>query len=54
MWWRWRQCRHKDIWMEVHPKRFKIFSLENQLCSGAETAPRGALVKHRGWWHPAR
>ena len=30
--WRWAQQRHTDKWTGVHPKRFKIFRWEDQLC----------------------
>ena len=45
--WRWAQQRHTDKWTGVHPKRFKIFRWEDQLCKWHSEGCTNGMVEGR-------
>ena len=52
--WRWAQQRHTDKWTGVHPKRFKIFRWEDQLCRWHSEGCTQNPWENTGWWKDAQ
>ena len=52
--WRWAQQKHTDNWPGVHPKRYKIFRWEDQLCRRHSEGCTKHPWENTGWWRDAR
>ena len=52
--WRWAQQRHTDKWTGVHPKRFKIFRWEDQLCRWHSEGCTQNPWENTEWWKDAQ
>ena len=53
-WWRFKQAHHRCKWSGVHPKRFKAWRWEDQLCRCYGDGYAELVQENTGWWLSAQ